>query len=413
MDTPVIILLMLACLFMEAFFSGSEIGVVNADRLKLRHMAAQGSRGAKIAMQMLRNPEWLLSTTLVGTNIAIVTNTSLGTMLAVNLFGADKSWIAILIVAPLIWVFGEIVPKSIFQQNADTITPRVIFLLKGFSYLFSPILIIFTLLAKLLTKMLGGNSKENLFTLREELQLVLKMPSEKSDIHPMEKQMIQRLFTYGGARVRDVMIPLVEIDSIERSATCAEAIKLASRHAHRRLPVYEQRVDHIIGQVNVIDLLGERKDAPITDFIQPIRYVPGSKSLDKMMISFREHKEEMAVVVGEFGGSTGIITLEDTLERIVGDIRREPETDKMPQEYWIKEVEPNHFLINARIDLMSLRERIDLHLPDGIYETLGGFLLEKMEEVPVEKQKFNWNDLTFIIEKASKNRIHQVSLLYP
>jgi putative hemolysin len=155
MDILEIIALMIACLVMEAFFSGAEIGVVSADRIKLRHDAAKGNKGARMALKMLENPEFLLSTTLVGTNIAVITNTTLATLLAVTLFGKENGWVAIVIAAPLIWVFGEIVPKSIFQQKANTITPRIIYILKGASYLFYPILIIFTGVTRLLTNLTG------------------------------------------------------------------------------------------------------------------------------------------------------------------------------------------------------------------------------------------------------------------
>ncbi len=139
MEIPLTLLIMLICLIAEGFFSGSEIGIVSADRMKLRHQAAKGSKGAKLALEMLKNPEWLLSTTLVGTNIAVVTNTTMATALMIQLFGAGYSWLAVVIVAPLIWVFGEIVPKSVFQQQADIITPRAIFVLKACSILFFPI----------------------------------------------------------------------------------------------------------------------------------------------------------------------------------------------------------------------------------------------------------------------------------
>jgi CBS domain containing-hemolysin-like protein len=136
-------LLMVVCLIAEGFFSGSELGVVSADRMKLRHDAAKGSRGARLALDMLeKRPEWLLSTTLVGTNIAVVANSTIATALMISLFGEAGSWLAVILVAPLIWVFGEIVPKSVFQQRADTITPYVIYILRFFSILFWPILII-------------------------------------------------------------------------------------------------------------------------------------------------------------------------------------------------------------------------------------------------------------------------------
>jgi Mg2+/Co2+ transporter CorB len=166
MDILLTLVLILAFLLMEGFFSGSEIGVVSADQMKLRHEAAKGSRGAKLALEMLKKPEWLLSTTLVGTNIAVVSNTTIVTALMIQLFGEQNSWFAIVLVAPLIWIFGEIVPKSIFQQRANTITPRAIFPLRLASYVFYPILIVFTLTTRLLTWGFGQKI-QNPFTLRD------------------------------------------------------------------------------------------------------------------------------------------------------------------------------------------------------------------------------------------------------
>ena len=168
------IIIMLVCLLLEGFFSGSEIAVVSADQMKLRHEAAKGSTGAKLALRMLKKPEWLLSTTLVGTNIMVVANTTIATALAIHLFGESYSWLAIVCMSPLIWIFGEIVPKSVFQHGADTITPRAIFFLRFASYVFFPILIVFTFLARLLDKMTGGQS-QNPFTLREEIITMLQM----------------------------------------------------------------------------------------------------------------------------------------------------------------------------------------------------------------------------------------------
>ena len=172
MDITLTLAIMIFCLIAEGFFSGSEIGVVSADKMKLRHDAAKGSKGARLALKMLDEPEWLLSTTLVGTNIAVVTNTTMATGLMMQLFGPAYSWLAIVFVAPLIWVFGEIVPKSVFQQRADALTPRTIFALRFFSYLFYPILAVFSFLARLLSRLVGGGHQENNpFTLREEIPL--------------------------------------------------------------------------------------------------------------------------------------------------------------------------------------------------------------------------------------------------
>ena len=217
--------LMIACLVAEGFFSGSEMGVVSADRMKLRHAAAKGSLGAKLALDMLNKPEWLLSTTLVGTNISVVANTTMATALMLQLFGEYGSWLAVALVAPLIWVFGEIVPKSVFQQRADVLTPRVIFLLKFFSWLFYPILLVFSLLTRLLAMIVGDRTgKQNPFTLREEILALMQMSTDGGDIDRRESAMIRRLFNFEETTVSEVMMPLIDVVAVEQGETCGEAI---------------------------------------------------------------------------------------------------------------------------------------------------------------------------------------------
>lgn len=213
-DILISLLLMVICLIAEGFFSGSEIGVVSADRMKLRMDAAKGSRGAKPALAMLKKPEWLLSTTLVGTNIAVVTNTTVATALMIQFFGPENSWLAIVVVAPLIWVFGEIVPKSVFQQRADVITPKVISLLKLCSYLFYPILVVFSFLARWLSRAVGDKpERKNPFTLREEIMTMMQMTFVEGDIEPLEKTMIRRLFNFEETPAGQIMTPLIDVVS--------------------------------------------------------------------------------------------------------------------------------------------------------------------------------------------------------
>ena len=244
--------LMLICLVAEGFFSGSEIGVVSADRMKLRHQAAKGSRGARLALEMLARPEWLLSTTLVGTNIAVVTNTTVATGLMIELFGPAYSWLAVVVVAPLIWVFGEIVPKSVFQQRADVLTPKVIFVLKFCSSLFYPFLVVFSFFARLLGRLVGDKEDANLFTLREEIKTMMQMSAGEGDIEPMEQSMIRRLFNFGETTAREVMMPLIDVVAVERDATCGAALELSTARSHVRLPVYHERVDRVVGVLDTL-----------------------------------------------------------------------------------------------------------------------------------------------------------------
>jgi putative hemolysin len=409
MDIPVIIALMLLCLLMEAFFSGAEIGVVSADRMKLRHSAAKGNRGAKLALKMLEKPEWLLSTTLIGTNIAIVTNTTLATLLAVHLFGKEYSWVAIAIAAPLIWVFGEIVPKSIFQQKADTITPKIIFILKGVSYLFFPILLIFSALTRFLARM-AGESGHTPFSLRKEIDMLLQMPSSHGDVQLVEKTMIRRMFNFGETKVRDIAIPLIDVVVIPDTITSGEAKQIAWKKGHLNLPVFKGQVYQIIGIFNARGCIGVAADSPVKDLLNPIRYVSASKSIEVLLEEFRNSGERMAVMVDEYGAAEGIISLEDIMERIVGEIEDEYDKGDALAGGFVQRVAERHFLVNPRIDLIAMREEWGITIPDGPYETLGGFLMELAGDIPKTGQKFTYHHMTFTIELADEKRLREVRI---
>ena len=410
MDIFTTVLIMMLCLLLEGFFSGSEIGVVSADQMKLRHKAAKGSKGAKLALKMLEKPEWLLSTTLVGTNIAVVTNTTMATALMLHLFGDNGSWLAVVLVAPLIWIFGEIVPKSVFQQRADVLTPVVIFVLRFFSMLFFPILVVFSFLTNLLTKIAGGDAK-NPFTLREQIVTMLQMPaSSGGDIHPVEKNMIKRMFNFNETTVNDVMLPLIEVTAVEQGITCGEARKISSSKAHVRLPVYSQRIDRIIGILHTLDLLGMEPDAPITDHIRPAVYVPGGKSIKELMIELRGEGTVVAIVVDEFGGAEGIVTIEDIMEEVVENLEDEYDLGTKQRHNLIQRIAENEYLVSARIEIDDLCNTLDIYLPKGNYATLSGLILSRLHSIPAEGTVIKEDDITLTIHRSTEQVIQEVNI---
>jgi putative hemolysin len=410
MDVPVALLIMFVCLLTEGFFSGAEIGVISADKMKLRQQAAKGSRGAMLALNMLKEPEWLLSTTLVGTNISVVTNTTVATALVIELFGEQASWLAIVIAAPLIWVFGEIVPKSVFQQRADSLTPIVIFPLKAASYLFWPILMVFSFLSKSLTR-LFGETDENPFTLREQIITMLEMPAEKGDIAPAESDMIRRLFSFSETTVEEAMVPLIDVVAIDKRSTRGEAMDLAAKHNHVRLPVYEERVDRVVGMLHVLNLLGLDAEQPIAPDIKPVRFVPGSMSSRELLHDFRREGELVAVVVDEFGGATGLVAIEDIMEEVVEDIEDEYDSKKTPTQ-WIRKLTDREYLVSARIDIDELEDKLGIQIPQGNYVTLAGFLLVQAREVPARGAVFDVEGARFTIERATPQAIQEVRVRY-
>ena len=409
-DIPLTLFVMLICLIAEGFFSGSEIGVVSADRMKLRHAAAKGSKGARLALQMLAKPEWLLSTTLVGTNIAVVTNTTVATALMMDLFGPAYAWLAVVLVAPLIWVFGEIVPKSVFQQRADSITPRVIFLLRFFSRIFFPILLFFSFFARVLTRLVGDKPRtEGLFTLRQQIMTMMSMSPGEGEIDPYEQLMIRRLFVFGETAAREIMIPLIDVTTIDERASCREAVELGHQIAHIRLPVHSGRVDRIVGVLDTLDLLGVDLDQPIQGFVRPVDYVPGSRIIQDVLLDLRNAGHQLAVVVDEFGGANGIVTLEDILEEVVEDIQDEYDVNERPTQ-WMRKLGERDYLVSGRIEPHLLTERLGIQLPEGPYASLAGFLLEKARDLPSADTVIRYQETTFTVVRTTPRVIQEVRI---
>jgi len=397
----------LVCLLLEGFFSGSESGVISADRMRLRHDAAKGSRGARLALAMLNRPEWLLSTTLVGTNIAVVTNTTMATALMFELFGEAGGWLAVALVAPLIWVFGEIVPKSVFQQRADLYTPRAIFPLRLFSWLFFPLLAVFSVLSRVIARLLGEAGQASPFTLREEIAALLQMSGVGGDIHQHEKVMIRRLFDFEETPAREVMTPLIDVIGIEQGANCAQAMRLAREKDHKRFPVYEGRIDRIVGVMNALDLLGVDSAAPIRPYVRPADYVPASRSIQALLLDMQRERHQIAVVVDEFGGAEGIVTLEDIIEEIVEDIADEYDVRETSTQ-WMRKLGERDYLVSARLDPGALAEVLGVELPHGQYASLAGFLLERVHDVPAVGTTIHYKKVRFTIQRGSARVIEEV-----
>jgi len=400
------LIVMLICLLMEALFSGSEIAVISADQMKLRHDAAKGSRGARLALKMLKKPDWLLATTLVGTNLAVVANTTLATALAISVLGEQKVWMAVIAMAPLIWIFGEIVPKSVFQHRADTLTPWVVFFLRIAAYAFYPILIVFGMLSSLSNRIFGA-AGQNPFTLREEIITMLQMPVKGSDIQHVEKDMISRVFNFSETSAENVMVPLIDVVGIDQKATCGEALRVAADYAHVRLPVYDGRVDRVIGVLNTLELLGVDPTRSITPYIRQVRYVPGSRGIRELLLDLRQDGDTVAVVVDEYGGAEGLVTIEDIMEEVVQEMEDEYDAEE-PEQQWVRKVSERDYIVSARIEIDNLEEKLHIDIPEGNYVTLAGFLLERAREVPSAGTVIKSDGITYIVQKGTPQTIQEV-----
>ena len=230
MEIAIELLIIFVFLVLKGFFSGSEIAVVNADKLKLRHRAKQGDKGAALVVRLFKTPDVILGTTLVGTNVATVAIATLGALICIDLFGPSGDLISVLILTPFLLIFGEVVPKSIFQQKADTISSRLIHGLRFFSYLFYPVIFIFSRIARLITRIVGGGTiPQNMFITREELRVMLDVSESASNPSTVDRKRIRRIIRFGDTTVGEAMIPLADVVGLNETRPMKEVVGLVMK----------------------------------------------------------------------------------------------------------------------------------------------------------------------------------------
>ena len=402
------VLLILVCISCEGFFSGTETAMVSIDRARIKALAEQGSKSAALVEAILQTPEKFFSTTLLGTNIAVVLSNAIATLLIIEYLGEQYQYITILIMTPLILIFGEIVPKTVYRYHAEQITTHLIYPLKVISIIFYPLVVILTSLTRLLMRLFGmGSAQFRPHATREDLENYLDMWNIRGYLRTAERKIIERIFDFSEIDVEDIMIPLVNIKTLEAQDSIDNAIGLARKTGYSRIPVYEGEVYNIIGIVHAFDLLtANEKTQTLKDLMRPAPYVPSSAPIDELLKQLRTEGKSIAVVVDEYGGAVGIVTIEDILEEVVGEIY--DEYDK--EERLLVRTGRDEYLVNARMGIDELNDRLNLQLPKDDYETLAGFLLKHMERIPRVGENFRFANLEFVISKADKRSIKEVSI---
>ena len=394
-------------LLLEGFLSGSEIAMVSADRKRLSRFAHAGLRSDRLTYRVLQEPSWYLSTTLAGSNLAEVANAALVTSILIGFYGSKGDLYAFLILTPLILIFGEILPKTVFQQKANHWIQKIVPVIWVLSFFLYPLVWFMAKTSGAILRLTRAEGGRGIFYSREELQFLLQAEGEESDMKPMEKAMIHRIFRFSTTKVKEVMIPLVEVVGLEENSIVSEAISQVRQENYSRYPVFRERVDNIVGILHSFDLLfAQGKDQTIQPFIRPICFFPETKPVDELLLHLQRDRESMAAVVDEYGGAVGIVTMEDILEEVVGEI--EDEYDLGQPLY--KKVGAGKFLINARMEIDHMNEILKLGLPKGDYETLGGFVLERLGRVPLAGEGFRFKGMLFEVQKADERSVSEVSV---
>ncbi|HMA05702.1 MAG TPA: hemolysin family protein [Methanomicrobiales archaeon] len=410
-----ILMLIPLCIALEGIFSGGEIAFLASDPNIIRPREKDGIPSARLALRLLDRPEWFLATTLTGTVLCVTTSTVLATSLLIGHFGpARGEWISVAIMVPIVLIFGEILPKSICRQHAEKWAMTIAPFLWVASWVLYPLVFLISKIARGAVYVLAGErGKLSLpYITKDGLKYLLLEEAADTDVKRSEKVMVERIFDFSEASAGRVMVPISNVAALEDEANFGDAARLINETGFSRLPVYRGDIIDIVGVVNAFDILKQLPASaaqPVRTALRQLLYVPASKPADDLLLEMQKRGEPMAVVVDEYGGAVGIVTIEDILEEIVGDIR--DEYDK--RERAVRKLGPGQYLVSAHIGIDRLREIVPVSIPEGPYETLAGYLLHQMGRIPRRMEQFRAGNVKFVIEDADMKSIKQVQIILP
>ena len=411
MTTVLLILGVILLILIKGFFAGSEIALVNSDKVKLTAKANQGDRGSREVLKLFKTPDVMLGTTLVGTNIATVAVTTMVTVLFIDLFGSRGDFYAFLVFTPILLILGEIVPKSIFQQKSDAVAPVLIFPLKAFSFVFYPIIIVFSRIARLLARLLGGGRVEqNLFMTREQIRSVAEMSERTSSIDAFDRGRIRRVIRFSDTTVGEAMIPISEVAAINQNRNIMRAIATVRRKGYNRLPVYKGNISNIIGIATLTtwDMMEtDTTHKTLEDLTKPAHYVLQLQTIDQLLPVLRKREDHMAVVVDEYGSATGIITMEDIVEEVVGDIDVGYDFEEyLPRrKRSLEEIEEGVFLVDSRLSVAEVNDLLDINLTTKLSYTIGGLVMSQLGYIPEEGENITEQGYRFSVHERTDKAI--------
>lgn len=409
--TQLIILIIL--LMLSAFFSSAETALTTVNRIRIRSLADDGSKRAKTVLKITDNSGKMLSAILIGNNIVNVAAASITTSLAYSLGGSAVA-IANAVITIAILLFGEITPKTTATIHAEKLALIYAPIISIFMKIMTPVIFIINGLsnAVLLLLRIDPNAKNQTMT-ENELRTIVDVSHEDGVIESDEKEMIYNVFDLGDAKAKDVMVPRVHVTFADVNTTYEELIEIFREDKFTRLPIFEDSTDNVIGTINMKDLLlfDNTKEFHIRDILREAYFTYEYKNISELLVEMREASFNIAIVLDEYGDTAGLITLEDILEEIVGEIHDEYDEN---EEDFIKEIGEREYMIEGSTNLDDLNDRLDLQLESEDYDSLGGFIIEHLDRLPKEGDSITTEDgLRLVVESLDKNRIESVHAYLP
>lgn len=396
-------------LIISAFSSSSETAITSVNRIKVKSLAEKGSKSAVILDNLLKHPGRFLATILLMNSIANIAAGSITTVIAQDIGVPYPAALATGVATFLILVFAEIFPKTFAVQNADKMAFVVAPIIRVIELIFLPIIRTLIFISNILLKIVGTRPmKEGPFVTEEEIRTLVSVGQEEGVIEEQEKEMINSIFEFGETIAKEVMIPRMDMLAVEKTTPVEQVLDVILSEGYSRIPVYDKTIDNVVGLVYARDLLVHYSkglsNLKLEKIIRPPYFVPESKKVLELLKELQKRKTHMAIVVDEYGGTAGIITIEDLLEEIVGEIFDEYDLEEVLVEY----IDENNIRVDGKVDLDEINEVLGIDLPEAEYESIGGFVFNLFGKIPKAGEIIDHDSLTFKVESVEGQRISKI-----
>jgi len=402
----------LICLLLSAFFSSSETAFVALQQIRVEHMVSTRVTGAERVARMIKQPEKLLSTILLGNNFVNTAAAALATALAVKYWPEQGVLIATIGVTVLLLIFCETTPKTIASRHAERLSLILARPIAALSWLFTPFVVMLSWIASGLSKMVGGKPVPRSLVSDEEIRTMISVGHREGTVEKTEAEMLHRVFDFGDRPVRVAMVPRPEVVWVEKGTTIADFLTLYAESPLSRFPVYQDNMDNVIGILAVKDVLMAQANGALTsestidDLVRPAYFTPETKRISELFAEMRDKNYRMTVVVDEYGGIAGIVSLSRLLEEIVGPLG--DELAAAEKEY--EAIDEYTFQIDGGMNIEEANEQMDLDLPPGDYETVAGFVLDLLGRIPREGEQIKYKDMKLVITEMQGVKIGNIRL---
>lgn len=397
-----------ACVLISAFFSAAEMAFIAANRLKLRHLAEEGHATASRYLEAFSRPERFLSASMMGVTITHITASAVATWELLPRLESAAPIVVTLILTPVMLVLGEIIPKAVARQWATGLILRLFRPLTWAAMIMAPLTWSASKVVGASLPLFGLSRRHGRqFVSREELKLLLQMEPEESDVTTQEAEMIDKIFGLGETAAREIMVPMVDVAAIPEDASPQEAIDLIGSRGFSRLPVFRERAFDVVGVVTAMDLLRSGAGASTVGAImRPPFFVPETKRIDDLLSEMQRERLQLAVVVDEYGGAVGIVTVEDIVEQIVGEIR--DERDRTPAT--VERLPDGSYRMAGRTGIDEVNEALEWELPKADYETVAGLVLATLHRIPRTGEEFRIPGYNLTVLEADERRVITVKI---